>query len=224
MRKKIVLVFLGALLVLAAAARAGLEPRPLSERASVAIDVLSKPNITDALLKYLGWPTPEMDIVGTNLGAVQGTKNVQVDGTLVAAHPGWSIMGWSDARITLQAKDIIPWEHVYKIAIVEGSRVISNVLSKRFLYTIDGLKPATGLVGFTVKVYIWDLPPAPGGLVLKMGSYNFTILSWGNPIEAKVPAVPVGTYEVFLQKGRNVVSQKASFKVIKLVKPLLDKQ
>jgi len=34
----------------------------------------------------------------------------------------------------------------------------------------------------------------------------------------------VGTHEVFLQKGRNVVSKKASFKVIKLVKPLLDKQ
>jgi len=44
------------------------------------------------------------------------------------------------------------------------------------------------------------------------------------PIEAKVPAAPVGTYEVFLQKGRNVVSKKASFKVIKLVKPLLDKE
>ena len=224
MRKKMVLVLLGAFVVLAAAARAGLEPRPLCEPALVVIDVLAKPNITDANLKYLGWPEPEMDITGTNFGAVRGTKNVQVDGALVTALPGWSISRWSDTSITLQAKDIIPWEHIYKIAIVEGSAVISNVLSKRFLYTIDGIKPTMGWVGSTAKVSIWDLPAAPGGLVLKLGSYNFTILSWGNPIEAKVPAAPVGTYEVFLQKGRNVVSKKASFKVIKLIKPPLDKE
>jgi hypothetical protein len=158
---------------------------------------------------------------------VQGTRNVQIDGTLVTALPGWSIIHWSNTTISLQAKDVIPWEHVYQIALVDGKMLISNILSKRFLYKFDGIKPTSGLVNSTFKLYVWDLPPAPGGLVLKMGSADCPIVSWGSssgPIEARVPSVPGGTYEVFLQKGADVVSVKINFTVIALIKPPIIKK
>jgi hypothetical protein len=210
MRKKIMACVFGLLFVLAATAWG-------TQVSAVAV----RPNITDAQLKYLGSPEPEMDIIGTNFGATQGTKNIQIDGTLITSLPGWSVIHWSNTTVTVQAKDIIPWEHIYKIALTNGGTVISNVLSKRFLYTIDGIQPTSGLVNSTVKVYIWDLPVAPGGLVLKLGSVNFTILTWGSPIKAKVPPALPGTYPVYLQKGSDIVSKKVNFTVIKLIKPPL---
>jgi hypothetical protein len=210
MQKKIMACFLGLLFVLAVTAWG-------TQAGSVAV----RPNITDAKLKYLGSPEPEMDIIGMNFGATQGTKNIKVDGTLITSLPGWSMIHWSNTTVTVQAKNIIPWEHIYKIALTDGGTIISNVLSKRFLYTIDGIQPTSGLVNSTVSVYIWNLPAAPGGLVLKLGSVNFTILSWGSPIKAKVPAALPGTYSVYLLKGSDIVSNKVNFTVIKLIKPPL---
>jgi hypothetical protein len=213
MQKKIMACVFGLLFVLAS-----------TDRGAQASGLAGKPNITDAQLKYLGYPEPEMDIIGMNFGATQGTKNIHVDGTVITSLPGWSVIHWSDTKITVQAKDIIPWEHVYKIVMVDGHKAISNVLLKRFLYTIDGIKPTSGLANSSIKVYIWDLPPAPGGLILKLGSANCPILSWGNPIGAKVPAVPAGTYPVYLQKGTAIVSIKVNFTVIKLIKPPVEKK
>ncbi len=186
-----------------------------------AANELGKPNITGAEQKYFGSPNPEIDIRGTGFGSVQGTKNIQVDGTPVSSMPGWSVIRWSDTMVTIQSQNLIPWEHVYRFAVTDGETVVSNVFSKRFLYKFDGIKPNSGTPGTTVKVYIWGIPASPGGLVLKLGSYSFPVLSWtaGKPVEARVPSVPAGTYDVYLQKGSDVVSVKINFKVI-LLKPI----
>lgn len=189
-----------------------------SAQASFALTCLPKPNITGAMQKHFGSPTPELDIMGTNFGAAQGTKNVQIDGHLITAMPGWSMEWWHDTVVSLQTGGIIPWEHVYQIAIVDGGSVISNVYSARFHYKADGTNPVSGMPGSTFTAYFWELPAVPGGLVMKMGSATCTIVHWGgNDVQAKVPSLPAGTYEVYLQKGADIVSYKNTFKVLPLM-------
>jgi hypothetical protein len=189
-----------------------------SPHASFTLTCLPKPNIVGAFNKHFGSPVPELDITGTNFGATQGTKNVQIDGHLITAMPGWSMEWWHDYQISLMTGGLIPWEHVYQIAIVDGGAVISNVYSVRFLYKGDGTNPASGLPGSTFTAYFWEVPPAPGGLVLKMGSAACTIVQWAaNAIKAKVPGLPAGTYDVYLQKGGDNVSFKNSFKVLPFI-------
>jgi hypothetical protein len=190
-----------------------------SSQAAFSATCVPKPNITDARLVYHGEPNPEMDIMGANFGATQGTKKIKVDDAVVS-----NVLHWDNTSATIKfgvppiTKPPDPWEHTYKIAILDGSTVVSNVLSKRFLYTIDSLSPNKGLKGSDFTVNVWAVPTTPGGLALMMGSFDCSTTSWGgNMIKAKVPsAIPAGTYEVYLKKGGSVVSNKENFIVVQI--------
>jgi hypothetical protein len=179
------------------------------------------PIINGAELKYMSSPRPELDIAGTGFGAVQGRRGIQVDVQPLSVMPGWSILRWSETMITLGAANALPWEHKYSFAVTHRGRVASNLFSMRFLYVIDSPNPTPGLPGITLKVHIWTLPASQGSYALKLGARPFTIMTWkgqnSGPLEARVPSLPPGTYEVYLQKGADIVSKKASFRVLKPV-------
>jgi hypothetical protein len=189
-----------------------------SNQAAFSATCVPRPTITGARLEYQGQPNPEMDIMGQNLGATQGTKTIKVDNAVVS-----SVIHWDNASATVKfgvpplTSPPIPWEHTYQISILDGSTVISNVLSKRFPYAIDSLSPNKGLKGGDFAVNVWAIPPAPGGLVLMMDSIACPTTAWGgNQIKAKVPAtIAPGTYEVYLKKGGSIVSNKENFTVVK---------
>jgi hypothetical protein len=187
-----------------------------SAHASFTLTCLPKPNITGVTATYSGFPTPELDIAGTNFGAAQGTRSVQVDGGPPPAY--WTQYVWGDHHI-LYGGGVIPWEHVYQFAIVDGGSVISNVFPKRFLYKADGgPSPTSAHVGTQFHIYFWTLPTPQGSLVLKMGTAVCPILSWDTTgINAKVPGLSAGTYDIYLQKGGDVVSFKYPFQVLPLM-------
>lgn len=187
-----------------------------SPHASFTLTCPPKPNITGVTATHAGSPTPELTIAGTNFGAVQGTRKVQVDGG--APPTSWHQLIWGDHSIVWLG-GIIPWEHVYQFSIVDGGSVISNVYSKRFLYKADGgPSPASGGAMTSFHIYIWGLPIPQGSLQLKMGSLVCPIVSWNTSgIEAKVPALSPGNYNVYLQKGGDVVSFTYPFQVTGLM-------
>ncbi|MGB9005595.1 MAG: hypothetical protein WCB96_07725 [Candidatus Aminicenantales bacterium] len=177
--------------------------------------VLTMPNIAGIKVEHMGYPTPEVGILGTNFGATQGTKQVRADGNV--AHLINASWAWGDKLIWITFP-YIPWEHVYQFCIVDNGKVISNVFSYRFLYHYEKLNPDKGPVGTEVKLTVFMLPNSPAGLALKIGNANMSVTSWVGggygKIVATVPAgVSPGEYDVYLQKGTDVVSNKLKFKV-----------
>jgi len=195
------------------------QDKPKNLALSDSLALLKKPNITDVHHHLYGMPPPEIDLVGTNFGATRGTKNVRLDGTLVTSY-----IHWANTGVTFTPPfALIYWDHVYQFAIVSGSTVLSNVFSKRIPWDFDGIAPREGPVGTEVLINVLRLPASPGGLVLKIGTFDFPIVAWTPPpaggylgkIKAKVPAgVPLGTKNVYLQKGGEVASETYTFKVI----------
>jgi len=182
------------------------------------LTVLKKPNITDVHQHLYGMPPPEMDLVGTSFGATRGTKNVRLDGTLVTSY-----IHWANTGVTFTPPfALVYWDHVYQFAIVSGSNVLSNVFSKRIPWDFDGMTPKEGPVGTEVVINVYRLPASPGGLVLKIGTFDFPVVAWTpagtgsyGKIKAKVPSgVPLGDQNVYLQKGGEVASETYTFKVI----------
>ncbi len=185
-----------------------------SPRASFTVTCPPKPNITGVVSHNFGSPFAEIDISGSNFGAVQGTRAVQIDGAPLSSKPGWVIEAWKDNMVVLGG-GLVPWEHLYQFAVTDGGSVISNVFSVRFLYRADGGPfPASGAPGSQFHIYIWNVPIPQGSLVLKMGSLACPIVNWNTSgIDAKVPALPPGSHNVYLQKGGDVVSFTYPFQV-----------
>lgn len=188
-----------------------------SSQANFTITCTPKPVITSVGHEHLGYPTGEFTVVGTNFGATQGSKNVTVDGAIASLIGG---LHWKDTSIPIILPvPYIPWEHIYQFCIVDGSTVISNVYSQRFLYHYEKLFPDNGPIGTEVRLPVFNLPASPGGLVVKIGTSTMTVTSWTGggygEIKAKVPSgVPLGEHDVYLQKGSDVVSNKIKFKVV----------
>jgi hypothetical protein len=202
----------------------GAQDKPKNLALSDSLALLKKPNITDVHQHLYGMPPPEMDMIGTNFGATRGTKNVTVDAT-----PVTSYIHWGNTGITFTPPfPLVYWDHVYQFAIVNGSIVLSNVFSKRIPWDFDGMTPQEGPAGTEVLINVYRLPASPGGLVLKIGTFDFPIVSWTPPsgggsfgkIKARVPpGVPLGPQRVYLQKGGEVASETYTFKVILPVIP-----
>ena len=196
-----------------------------SGQANFTITCTPKPVITSTKHEHMGYPGGEFSIMGTNFGTTKGSKNVHVDGTVVTNYMGIS---WKDTYLCFVLPvPYIPWEHVYQFCIVDGSTVISNVYSQKFLYHFEVVVPSEGFKGTEVKLPVFNLPASPGGLVVKIGTYTMTVTSWTGggwgEIKAKVPtSVPYGEHDVYLQKGSDVVSNKKKFKVLPLPKPPLE--
>jgi hypothetical protein len=191
--------------------------------------LLKKANITRVVHFGLGEPLPTMYLEGTNFGTTQGTKCVRVDGTL-ASQCYW----WSDTSVAFKPPSpLIYWDHVYQFAIVDGPLVLSNIFSTRIPWDFDHMTPKQGEAGTEVSIYVYQLPDSPGGLVLKIGTFNFPVVGWTphdstfyyvGIIKAKVPAgTPVGLQNVYLQKGGQVASEVSQFKVLLPYAPPLGK-
>jgi ligand-binding SRPBCC domain-containing protein len=193
-----------------------------SNHANFTITCTPKPVITSTRHEHMGYPGGEFSLIGINFGTTKGSKNVQVDGTVVTNFMG---LPWKDTYLCFALPvPYIPWEHVYQFCIVDGSTVISNVFSQRFLYHFEILVPKEGFRGTEVKLPVYNLPASPGGLVVKIGTYTMSVTSWKGggwgEIKAKVPTnVPYGEHDVYLQKGSDVVSNMVKFKVFPLIKP-----
>ncbi len=183
--------------------------------------LLKKANITSVHHFISGAdPLPDMVLLGTNFGATQATKNVRIDGTLAS-----QCLFWHDTSITFKPPSpLIYWDHVYQFALVDGPLVLSNIFSTRIPWDFDHMTPKQGEVGTEVSLYVFNLPDSPGGLVLKIGTVDFPVVGWTphdstwyslGIIKAKVPAgAPVGTQNVYLQKGGQVASEVYQFKVL----------
>ena len=178
--------------------------------------LIKKANITDVKHVWMGEPDVEMEFSGTGFGATQGTKKVRIDTTLALNY-----MAWGDTGISFgKPLTLIYWDHVYQFAIVDGSNVVSNVFSKRIPWDFDGIKPSQGPVGTVAEITVYQLSTTPNGFALKIGGHDFPVVSWAGgvtfgKIKAKVPAgLAPGTYDVYLQKGGEVASQKVQFKVV----------
>lgn len=173
------------------------------------------PRITNVHLFCGGSPCREIDLVGTNFGAVQGTKKVLMDGV---AHTG--AYHWGDTGITLlRDSGIIFWDHVYQFAIEDGGTVISNVYSTRFPIKFDGVMPSSGAPGTEVTINAWGGGTPADGRVVKIGAYTCPVVSWTGSAEAamikvKVPTAPAGSYKIYIQRGADIISGQYNFTIL----------
>ncbi len=168
--------------------------------------------ITNVRIRYFGMPD-EVDVTGQNFGDHQGAKRLLCDGVPV---PLDKTLWWSNNSISLWTSGwlypAIYWDHFYTFAIQEGTTVISNTHTQRFLIHIDQVTPASGATGATIDIYGWTFGATQGSNVLKLGSYTFSIVSWGNThIQAQVPGNPAGSYNIYIQRGSDIISDLYPF-------------
>lgn len=218
-RSRILVYALAALLVGFTAFAA--QDKPKNFKPSDYQGILKKANITRVIHFIAGGEAlPTMYLEGTNFGATQGTKCVRVDGTLAS-----KCFFWHDTSVAFNPPSpLIYWDHVYQFALVDGPIVLSNIFSKRIPWDFDHMTPKEGQAGTEVSIYVYQLPDSPGGLVLKIGTFDFPVVAWTphdstfyyvGIIKAKVPAgAPVGLQNVYLQKGGEVASEVYQFKVL----------
>ncbi|MDH4196252.1 MAG: hypothetical protein OEW05_02470 [Candidatus Aminicenantes bacterium] len=178
------------------------------------------PRINNVKLYCGGMPCAELEIIGSNFGATQGSRVVFIDGAAVTDPSRY--MAWSNTSISMfiPPASVIFWDHEYHFAVGSGSNVLSNTYPVRFLINIDGLKPASGAPGSEFTIYTFSAGASQGTKVLKLGSHTITdIVSWvGDAVKAqvrvRVPAIPPGEYDFYFQKGADVISVRAKFIVL----------
>ncbi len=177
-----------------------------SNQASFSINCTPKPLISSLTYFHYGMPTAHINLKGTDFGAVQGSRTILVDGNPV------TLLSWTDTTLSFSHGNLIPWEHTYKYWIQDGGAVISNVFEKRYFYRIAQFTPTGGAApGAEFTVNVWNLPTAPGGLEVRLGTHICPVVSWsggpGGTIKVRVPAgLSPGTYPLALWKGGVKVS------------------
>jgi hypothetical protein len=188
----------------------------VSNHGDFVLACLSAPaKITDVHLFCGGSPCREIDLVGTNFGAVQGTRKVLVDGV---AHTG--AYHWGDTGITLfLSSPVIFWDHVYQFVVCDGTTPISNVYSTRFRIKFDGVVPSSGTPGTLVTINAWGGGSPADGRVVKIGTATCPVVSWTTTAEAaqikvNVPAIPAGSYKIYIQRGADIISEQYNFTVL----------
>jgi hypothetical protein len=181
------------------------------------------PHITSVTREHMGCPSPREVVVWGSGFTPQLSKRLRVDQSLIE-NSIYSAAWYEDRIIFRIPGTYIPWEHVYQFCIVSHGQPVSNVYSQRFLYHIEKSLPKVGLAGEEVVFTVFMLPDTSGQLAIKIGTFPMFITAWQGgdygEIKAKIPAVlAAGEYEVYLQKGSDVVSDKIKFKVVKLPLP-----
>jgi hypothetical protein len=187
----------------------------ISNHADFKLTCMTSPRITGAHLFCGGWPTCEIDLVGTNFGATQGTKKVLVDGIV---HSG--TYHWGDTEITLLGgSPIIFWDHMYQFVIQDGAVVISNAYSTRFPIRFDGYTPHSGSPGTEVKISAFGGGTPADGRLVKIGAYTCPVVSWTSGalskiIIVKVPIAPAGSYKIYIKRGADIISEQYDFSIL----------
>jgi hypothetical protein len=190
-----------------------------SEKAPFTLTCLSKPQIDELYPENTNLQDTNFTVFGNNFGATQGNKNVTLDGQPALPKPGWSVELWSDKQIfiTIKTCDIIIWDHPYQIAITDGGQVVSNVVSRRFLYMVRIHSGQENYFpGQAITVDVRNLPSSSSGYSLKLYSafIPLPITKWTGAvgcipgtITATIPQnTPAGSYQVELFKGGTRVS------------------
>ena len=165
-------------------------------------------------LYYGGLPAPsEVDVVGEGFGDRQGNRLLTCDGVIV---PVGKTLVWSSNIVTLAASGWIDnpiyWDHTYRFAIVEEGTQLSNTRYEKYPIHIDIANPPSGNTTALISIYGYGFGATQGTKVLKLGSYTWSIVSWSNAhIQARVPAAPAGTYNIYVQRGSEVISETEPF-------------
>lgn len=193
-----------------------------STNATFSVTCRPRPQINSVTL--CSWPETnlakdEVDLHGINFDEPPGkTRSVRCDGNPVFRSTDVAD-GFRDTLIWfgMLHSSVIFWDHTYQFAIEEDGAVISNVYSVRFPILVEALSPVSGKPGSVIEIWGGGYGASAGTKVLKMGSYVFNrILNWSDhTIRAEIPLAPPGTYEIYIQRGSEVISQKKSFNVIK---------
>jgi hypothetical protein len=182
------------------------------------------PHITSATRVHMGCPDPmEIAVWGSGF-TPKLNRSLRVDTYHVGSSPTDSSSWFEDRIIFRMPGPYIPWEHVYQFAINAHGQDISNVYSTRFLYYIEKASPGVVPAGQEAVFTVFMLPDSQGQLMIKIGILPLVITGWQGgdygEIKARIPAgLTAGEYEVYLQKGNDVVSDKFKLRVVKLPIP-----
>jgi hypothetical protein len=171
------------------------------------------PHINSVSVHCDGQPCREYDLNGTAFGAAQGTKRVLIDGV-----PCTGYLRWTATSITIGGPAMF-WDHTYHFVIDDGAAALSNVFEARFLVKWDGATPNPAHAGDLITIHAWGAGAVQGAKVLKMGVTPMVVTSWSGSdssvtIQARVPALPAGSYEIYLYNGAARISTVQPFRII----------
>jgi hypothetical protein len=173
--------------------------------------------ITDIVLKTSAGSMIGLEILGSGFGPASPTKRLFIDGIQADAA---EVYPWTDTKITVDeevffeiTKSFIWVDHTYQWEIREGNTTISNVFTKRFLLEIHGVMPPKGApVGGTIKVSGAGFGH-PGDLILGKAPCQVLTRTAGE-IQAQVPLMTAGTYDLSIRQGVRLISNTLRFRVV----------
>ena len=168
--------------------------------------------ITNIDQQHFSIQNASLYIEGTGFGSSQGTSNVYLGSYVLL------IVEWSDTRIHALVPGGVPYGKHYDVCIKEGTSTISNTYDFLLLIWPVEVVPPTGYPGANIDIIGYQFGTNQGSKLLKIGSYSINdITSWSNSmIEAVVPEVPAGIYDIYLEEGGEVISRREAFRVYDL--------
>ncbi len=214
-KKSSLFVLLPVILAAAVTFAPAQNPRPANQNLKIPKQGLPTlpPNISGASYQCFGAACREFGVQGQFFGNAQGTRRLLVNGSPIP------ISSWSAGSI-VGTGPVWDVDHSYAIAIDNGSTVISNTLTKRFLFQWDGALPNHAPAGATVELIGWGGGPAQTDKTVKVGAAAAVVLSWTqtspavseNHIRIRIPGLPPGTYPINVFKaGANVTKVPLNF-------------
>jgi len=216
------LVVLGTVFVfrLATAPAEAASPAPLI--AKVNDPVTSPPAvITDVVLKTSEGSMVGLEILGSGFGTASPTKRLFIDGIQADVA---EVYPWTDTKITVDeevffeiTQNFIWVDHIYQWEIREGNTTISNVFPKKFLLEIHFVTPPKGAPAGAMFQVSGAGFGHPGDLFLGKTKCQVQSKTAGK-IQALVPLIPVGTYDLSIRQGVRLISNTKPFRVIFPVK------
>jgi hypothetical protein len=176
----------------------------------ISMDIFTQ--ITNVDQQHFSIQNASLYIEGTGFGSSQGTRIAYLGPYVLL------IVEWSDTWINALVPGGVPYGKHYNVYIKEGTSTISNTYDFLLLIWPREVVPKVGYPGMNIKILGYQFGSTQGSKVLKIGSYNIThITSWDNStIEAIVPSVPIGIYNIYIEDGGEVVSREESFVVVEL--------
>ena len=173
------------------------------------------PHITNAV-QYFDWmvaPTHEMEIAGTGFCNTQGNKTIKIGQYNISILPGGS---WSNTKIYCHYPGNIPYGVHYPLYIMEGGNIISNQYDFFLKMVIFGnlFEPYHGPPGTTLNMATMNADSSQGAKELIIGDSGAQIQSWSHgSITVIVPNLPPGTYNVYIKKAGETISNVVTFTI-----------
>jgi hypothetical protein len=157
---------------------------------------------------------PELDLEGSGFGDEPGNKVIRVGSHSFGKNV---VENWSDEEVVISFinQSNFVYGAPYDINVVENGETISNTIQGFFIkmdILQEGIERAAAGTTFELSGYF---SPTQGDKKVKFGTDYAPVFSWSDgKIKIKVPLLPPGAYDVFIEENGQEMSFHIQFEII----------